>query len=164
MGKVLVCYFSQSGNTETFAKNIIAKLQADGREVDVFKIEPTVPYPDDYDMCLAKAMEDRAMQERPEYTGEVDLSQYETVFFGYPIWCSDFPMIVYNFLEKHTFTGIKLYPFCTHGGSGEAGTFLALGNLAVGAMRKEGLAIEGKLATQDGGKKQAEYWVGQAEI
>jgi flavodoxin len=73
-------------------------------------------------------------------------------------------MIVYNFLEKHTFTGIKLYPFCTHGGSGEAGTFMAIGNLAVGAMRKEGLAIEGKLATQDGGKKQADYWVDQAEI
>ena len=164
MGKVLVCYFSQSGNTETFAKNIVAKLQADGREVDEFKITPVVPYPDDYDMCLAKAMEDRAMQERPEYVGDVDLSQYETVFFGYPIWCSDLPMIVYNFLEKHSFEGKKLYPFCTHEGSGENGTFMTVGNLAVGAFREEGLAMEGKLARQEGGKKQVDYWVGQAAI
>jgi flavodoxin len=164
MGKALVCYFSQFGSTEAFANNIVAKLQADGREVDVFKITPVVPYPDDYDMCLSKAMEDRAMMERPEYVGDVDLSQYQTVFLGYPIWCSDMPMIIYNFLEKHTFTDIRLYPFCTHGGTGDAGTFTNIGNLAVGAVRKEGLAIESKLAKLDGGKKQAEYWVDQAEV
>ena len=164
MGKVLVCYFSQSGNTAAFAKNIVAKLRADGREVDEFKIEPAIPYPDDMDMCMAKVMEERAMGDRPDYVGDVDLSQYETVFFGYPVWCSDLPMIVYNFLEKHTFTGIRLYPFCTHGTGGESGTFTTLGDLAVGAMRKEGLPMEGKLACLEGGKKQVDYWVGQAEI
>ena len=92
------------------------------------------------------------MQERPEYQGDVNLDDYSTIFFGYPIWWGDMPMIVYNFLEKHTFNGQNLYPFCTHEGSGESGTFTTVGNLAVGAMRQEGLAIEGKLARQDGGK------------
>lgn len=175
MGKVLVCYFSRAdenyevgevavGNTEVFAKAIIEKLQADGREVDEFKIEPVVSYPTGYDDCVAKAMEERAMQERPDYVGDVDLSQYDTIFFGYPVWCSDLPMIVYNFLEKHTFNGQNLYPFCTHEGSGEAGTFMTLGNLAVGAMRQEGLAIQGKLARQDGGKLQANHFADQAAI
>lgn len=104
------------------------------------------------------------MQERPEYQGDVNLDDYSTIFFGYPIWWGDMPMIVYNFLEKHTFNGQNLYPFCTHEGSGESGTFTTVGNLAVGAMRQEGLAIEGKLARQDGGRKQAEYFADQAAI
>ena len=152
MGKVLVCYFSRAdenysvgkvevGNTEIFAKNIIEKLKADGREVDEFKIVPVVPYPEGYDDCVAKATEERTMQERPEYQGDVNLDDYSTIFFGYPIWWGDMPMIVYNFLEKHTFNGQNLYPFCTHEGSGESGTFTTVGNLAVGAMRQEGLAI-----------------------
>ena len=175
MGKTLVCYFSRAGenygvdkvevgNTEIFAKNIIEKLKADGREVDEFKIIPVNPYPEGYDECVAKAMEERAMQERPEYQGDVNFDDYDVVFFGYPIWCSDLPMIVYNFLEKHAFNGQKLYPFCTHEGSGESGTFVTVGNLAVGAMRQEGLAIQGKLARQEGGKKQAEYFADQAAI
>ena len=84
MGKVLVCYFSRAdenysvgkvevGNTEIFAKNIIEKLKADGREVDEFKIVPVVPYPEGYDDCVAKATEERTMQERPEYQGDVNL-------------------------------------------------------------------------------------------
>ena len=175
MGKVLVCYFSRAdenysvgkvevGNTEIFAKNIIEKLKADGREVDEFKIVPVVPYPEGYDDCVAKATEERTMQERPEYQGDVNLDDYSTIFFGYPIWWGDMPMIVYNFLEKHTFNGQNLYPFCTHEGSGESGTFTTVGNLAVGAMRQEGLAIEGKLARQKKKKKQAEYFADQAAI
>ncbi len=175
MSKVLVCYFSRAGenysvgvvptgNTEEFANNIVAKLKEDGHEVDVFKILPIVAYPEGYDDCVAKATEERSMQERPEYEGDVDVSAYDTIFFGYPIWWGDMPMIVYNFLEKHSFEGKKLYPFCTHEGSGENGTFMAVGNLAVGAFREEGLAMEGKLARQEGGKKQVDYWVGQAAI
>ena len=175
MSKVLVCYFSRAGenynvgvvptgNTEDFAKNIVAKLKEDGHEVDEFKITPVTPYPDTYDDCLAKAMEERSMQDRPDYEGDVDVAAYDTIFFGYPIWCSDLPMIAYNFLEKHSFEGKKLYPFCTHEGAGEVGTFTTVGNLAVGAFREEGLAMNGTLARQEGGKKQVDYWVGQAAI
>lgn len=164
MGKVLVCYFSHTGNTEAFAKNILAKLQADGRDVEEFRIEPINAYPEGRDDCLPKAMEERTMGERPEYIGDVDVSKYDTIFFGYPIWCGDLPMIVYNFLESHTFEGIKFYPFLTHGGSGENNTFMTVGNLAVGAIRKDGLSMPGTLAPQEGGKKQAEYFAGQAEI
>lgn len=164
MGKVLVCYFSNTGNTEAFARNIIAKLQADGRDVEEFRIEPIVPYEGDRDALLPKINEERMMGERPEYIGDVDLTKYDTIFFGYPIWCGDMPMIVYNFLESHTFTGMNLYPFCTHSSVGENGTFMKIGDLAVGAARKEGLSMLGTLAHQDGGKKQAEYFAGQAAI
>ena len=169
-GKTLVVYFSRAdenynvgtvevGNTELLAKEIIAKTGA-----DEFKIEPKDKYPAVYQEAIERATEERKAGARPEYIGDVDISSYDTIFFGYPIWWGDMPMIAYNFLEKHTFNGQNLYPFCTHEGSGESGTFMTVGNLAVGAMRQEGLAIEGKLARQDGGKKQAEYFADQAAI
>lgn len=175
MAKALVVYFShagenpnvgivQEGNTALFAKNIIERLKADGHEVDEFELKPTSPYPEDYNECILKATEERTMQERPDYEGEIDLEPYSTIFIGYPIWWSDMPMIVYNFLEKHTFTGKNVAPFCTSEGSGEAGTFGVINNLAVGGIMQEGLAMPGTLARQDGGKKQVQYWVGQMGI
>lgn len=175
MAKALVVYFSRAdenynvgnvevGNTEIFAKNIVEQLKADGHEVDEFKIEPVVPYPQSYDDCVAKATEERTMQDRPEYVGDVDLEPYDTIFIGYPIWWSDMPMIMYTFLEKHVFTGKNIAPFCTSEGSGESGTFNTIGNLAVGGIMQEGLAMPGTLARQEGGKKQVNYWVGQMGI
>ena len=131
MSKVLVCFFSAGGedilagssnrvgNTSAMAQSIVEELEKNGHSVTSFQIQPAVPYPDSYDQKLVKATEERAMQERPEYVGDVeDFDDYDTVFIGYPIWCSDLPMIVYNFLEKHVFTGKNVVPFCTHGGSG----------------------------------------------
>ena len=175
MSKALVIFFSRAdenynvgqvevGNTEIFANNIVEKLKADGVEVDIFKIVPQNPYPAGYDDCVAQATSERQMDERPEYVGDVDLAPYDTIFFGYPIWWGDMPMIVYNFLEKHVFTGKNFVPFCTHEGSGESGTFATAGGLAVGANVEAGLAIQGKLARQEGGKKQVNYWIDQTRV
>lgn len=176
MSKVLICYFSaggedlsngtnEVGNTECFAQEIEAGLKADNHDVTMFKIQPTVPYPTGYDQKLVKAMEERAMQERPDYVGDVeDFDSYDTVFIGFPIWSSDLPMIVYNFLEKHVFTGKIVIPFCTHGGSGAADTFRIVGEKAVGSAPEQGLSIEGRMATLPGGKKQIAYWLEQLAI
>ena len=175
MSKALVIFFSRAdenynvgqvevGNTEIFANNIVEKLKADGVEADTFKIVPQNPYPAGYDDCVAQATSERQMDERPEYVGDVDLEPYSTIFIGYPIWWSDMPMIMYTFLEKHVFTGKNIAPFCTSEGSGESGTFNTIGNLAVGGIMQEGLAMPGTLARQEGGKKQVSYWVGQMGI
>ena len=177
MSKVLVCFFSaggedilagssnEIGNTATMAQAIVEKLQEDGHDVTSFQIQPKEPYSSSYDQKLAKATEERAMQERPEYVGEVDgVDDFDTVFIGYPIWCSDLPMIVYNFLEKHVFTGKIVVPFCTHGGSGEAGTFSIVAEKAVGSAPSQGLAMPGELARQEGGRKQVSYWIDQMAI
>ena len=175
MSKVLVIFFSRAGenynvghvdvgNTEMFANNIVEKLKADGVEVDTFKIVPKVPYPEGYDDCVAQATSERQMDERPEYEGDVDLTPYDTIFFGYPIWWGDMPMIVYNFLEKHVFAGKNFIPFCTHEGSGESGTLVKAGSLAAGATVEDGLAMPGTLARQEGGKKQVEHWIDQTRV
>ena len=168
--KTLVVYFSRAdenysvgtvevGNTELLAKEIIAKTGS-----DEFKIEPKDKYPAVYQEAIERATAERKTNARPEYVGDVDIANYDTIFFGYPIWWGDMPMIVYNFLEKHVFTGKNFVPFCTHEGSGESGTFAEAGNLAVGANVEQGLAIQGKLARQDGGKKQVGYWIDQTRV
>lgn len=177
MSKVLVCFFSaggedlsagqsnEVGNTAMMAKAIMNKLKENGHDVTSFRIQPKEPYPDSYDQKLVKATEERAMQERPEYDGDVaDFDDYDTVFIGFPIWCSDMPMIIYSFLEKHVFTGKIVVPFCTHGGSGEVDTFRTVAEKAVGSAPEQGLAIPGDLARQAGGDKQVSYWIDQLTI
>ncbi len=177
MSKVLVCFFSaggedvsvgesnELGNTAMMAQEIIKKLNEDGHSVTSFRIQPTIPYPDSYDQKLVKATEERAMQERPEYEGDVaDFDDYDTVFVGFPIWCSDMPMIMYTFLEKHVFTGKIVVPFCTHGGSGEVDTFRKVAEKAVGSAPGQGLAMSGDLARKPGGAKQISYWIDQLAI
>ena len=156
MSKVLVCFFSaggedlsagqsnEVGNTAMMAKAIINKLKEDGHDVTSFRIQPKEPYPDSYDQKLVKATEERAMQERPEYDGDVaDFDDYDTVFIGFPIWCSDMPMIIYSFLEKHVFTGKIVVPFCTHGGGGAGRFFDDVKKSCPEAKVLEGLVIRG---------------------
>lgn len=177
MSKVLVCFFSaggedvvageknEVGNTAMMADAIVAKLKEDGHDVTSFQIMPKEPYPDSYDQKLVKATEERAMQERPEYAEDVPgFDDYDTIFIGYPIWCSDLPMIMYTFLEKHVFTGKIVIPFCTHGGSGEVDTFRVVAEKAVGSAPEQGFAMSGELARQPGGRKQVYYWVDQLAI
>ena len=177
MSKVLVCFFSaggedisagetqEKGNTATMAETIVAKLKEDGHDVTSFQIQPKNPYPDSYDQKLAKATEERAMQERPMYAEDVaDFDDYDTIFLGFPIWCSDMPMIMYTFLESHVFTGKIVIPFCTHGGSGEVHTFRTVNEKAVGSAPEQGLALQGELARQPGGQKQVSYWIDQLSI
>ena len=177
MSKVLVCFFSagggdlgageknEVGNTAMMADAIMAKLKEDGHDATSFQIKPLVPYPDSYDEKLVKATEERAMQERPGIAEDVpNFDDYDTVFIGYPIWCSDMPMIMYTFLESHVFTGKIVVPFCTHGGSGEVDTFRVVAEKAVGSAPGQGLAMQGELARQPGGRKQVTYWVDQLAI
>lgn len=177
MGKVLVCFFStggedvaagenrEAGNTAAMAQLIANKLQEDSHEVTVSQIHAANPYPGSYDQKLARAMEERSMQERPEYAEDVPgFDDYDTIFIGYPIWCSDLPMIMYNFLEKHVFTGKLVIPFCTHGGSGESGTFQIVNEKAVGSAPEQGLALLGDLVHKPGGEKQVNHWVEQLAI
>lgn len=116
--KILVSYFSWSGNTEKAAKHIAEKVKG-----DLFDIEPVNKYSADYDECVRAAREERRTHARPELAQKVsNFEEYDIIFIGYPIWCSDMPMPVYTFLESYDFNGKTVIPFVTHGSSGESGT------------------------------------------
>ncbi|MDO4301012.1 MAG: flavodoxin [Clostridia bacterium] len=116
--KVLVAYFSCTGNTEEAAEKI-----AQAANGDIFKIEAKIPYTDDdlnynNDNCRANR-EQNDPDARPEIESIVDnMEGYDTIYIGYPIWWGDCPKIICTFMESYDFTNKTLIPFCTSGGSG----------------------------------------------
>ena len=115
--KTLVVYFSCTGNTKPVAEKIAGLTGA-----DLYEIVPQVPYTGDdlnynNDNCRAnKEMNDPSA--RPEIgSNPIDVSGYDAVFIGYPIWWSTFPRIINTFLDTYDLSGKMVLPFCTSGGS-----------------------------------------------
>lgn len=116
--KTLVVYFSATGNTKAVAEEI-ARLTG----ADLYEIIPAVPYTDEdlnynnNDCRANQEMNDASA--RPAIGSEaIDVSAYDTVFVGYPIWWGTMPRIINTFLDTHDLSGKTVLPFCTSGGSG----------------------------------------------
>ena len=166
--KTLIVFFSRTGenyNVGTISTGntaIVAELIAESTGADLFEIVPVVPYPDNYNDCLTVATQEQRDKARPEYVGEVEnWADYDTVFFGYPIWWGDLPMIAYTFLEGHDWSGKTVIPFNTHEGSGQGGTQRTVESLCAGATVLNGLAIQGKTAqnNRDAAQKSVNDWL-----
>lgn len=105
--RVLIAYFSWSGNTAEMAAQI--QKQTGG---DLFEIVPIEPYPTDYDECGEVALAERDSNARPEIQNLPEsIEQYDTIFIGYPIWWHTAPMIIGTFLESYDLSGVDVYPF-----------------------------------------------------
>ena len=112
-GKSLVVYFSRTGNTKAVAEEIQSLTGS-----DLVELKTVVPYPSSYNDCLAQAQEEKANNARPELSTTINnMSEYDTVYVGYPIWCYTAPMAIFTFLESYDFTGKTVIPFCTSGSS-----------------------------------------------
>lgn len=106
------------GNTQ-----YVANLISEHTGGDVFRLEPTNPYPTNHEDLLARAAEEMENNARPKINNPLEnLDNYDMIFIGYPIWNVDLPPIIYTFLEQYNFDGKTIIPFCTHGGSGISGT------------------------------------------
>ena len=111
--KILVVYFSHTGNTEKVAQLIQSKTGA-----DIFKIETATPYPSVYRETTELAKQEKADNARPALKNKVEnMAQYDVVFVGYPIWWYTAPMAVATFADSYDFSGKTVITFCTSGGS-----------------------------------------------
>lgn len=118
MSKILVAYFSASGVT----KNAAEKL-AKAANGDLFEIKPVRPYTDaDLDWTDKKSrstVEMNDLSSRPEIAEKCEnMGSYDVVFVGFPIWWYVEPRIIDTFLESYDFSGKRVIPFATSGGSG----------------------------------------------
>ena len=117
MSKTLIAYFSVSGVTARVAQEIAAVENA-----DCFEIKPEVPYTrEDLDWTDKQSRSTLEMSDlncRPAICGCVEnMADYDAVFVGFPIWWGREPSAVDTFLTAYDFSGKKIIPFCTSGGS-----------------------------------------------
>lgn len=139
----LVVYFSCTGRTKAAAEKI-AKLCG----ADIYEIVPAEPYTSDdlnynSDDCRAnREMNDESA--RPAIAGELpDISGYNAVFIGYPIWWGTMPRIINTFLDACDLSGKTVMPFCTSGGSGISTSVSAIKEAEPQADVRGGLRING---------------------
>ncbi len=168
--KILIAFFSRAdenynvgtvsvGNTEIMARYIKEYL---GDRADGFKIDPVVSYPANYKECTEVATKEKNSNARPEFKNAevLDLSKYDTILLGYPIWWGDVPMIINTFLEKYNFSGKTIIPFNTHEGSGDSGTYAYIKNkMSSSNVNTNGLAIRGATAREESSRSTVENWI-----
>ena len=116
--KILVAVFSASGVTKKVGKEIARIAGA-----DFYEIVPEELYTAaDLDWMNKKSRSSLEMNDpaaRPRIAGSaLDMAAYDTVIVGFPIWWGVAPRIIDTFLESYDFSGKKIIPFCTSGGSG----------------------------------------------
>ena len=138
MAKTLVAYFSASGVTKKSAEKLAVAAKA-----DIYEIKPAVPYTKaDLNWMDKKSRSSVEMGDksfRPEIVkDDLDLSQYDTILVGFPIWWYVAPTIINTFLESYDFAGKKIVLFATSGGSGFGNTVKELKPSATGAEIMEG--------------------------
>ncbi len=116
MSKTLVAYFSASGVTKK-----AAEMVASAADADLYEIAPKVPYTRaDLDWMNKKSRSSIEMGDksiRPEMAdSDLDVSGYDKILIGFPIWWYVAPTIINTFLEAHDFSGKKIVLFATSGG------------------------------------------------
>ena len=156
MGKTLVAYFSASGVTEKLAKKLAEAIGA-----ELYEIKPEQIYTKadlnwmDKKSRSSVEMNDRSS--RPAIATKVEnMEQYEAVFVGFPVWWYREPSIIDTFMEAYDFSGKKVIPFCTSGGSGIGDSAKNLQELAPGAK-----VVEGKRFSTMTSEKQLKEWAKQ---
>lgn len=112
----VVVYFSVTNNTEKIAERI-ARLS----DSDIIEIVPLEPYTDediDFNSTTNRAYkEQHTKQTRPIIGNDIDVSKYNKIYLGYPIWWGTNPKIILSFIDQTDLSNKEIVPFCTSGGT-----------------------------------------------
>ena len=155
MKKILVAYFSASGVTKKVAENMAKAAGA-----DLFEIAPEQPYTRadlnwmDKNSRSTVEMKDRNC--RPAMAAKPDVSGYDVILVGFPIWWYRQPSIIDTFLESADFSGKTIVPFCTSGGSGLGNSATIMQSLAPNAK-----VLDGKRFSSSASADELKKWVEQ---
>lgn len=150
--KSIIIYYSRSGNTEKLAQQIQESLGA-----ELFKIIPEEAYGNYIASCL-RVTKERKQKVVPAFVTEIpDLTEYDIVFLGYPVWAQDMPAFVAEFVQQCDLKGKTVIPFVTYGMTGINWTRKTLDKVCAGAMVK--------FPYQSGVFKKGDYqaWIAQVQ-
>ena len=156
--KILVVYFSWSGHLDSMAHWV-----ADETGGDLYRVTAKDPYPENYDQTADRAKQEQDNDVRPEIVVDItkeQMAQYDTVFFGFPVWWYDLPMSMWTFLENYDFSGKTIIPFFSHEGSSNgAGALPTIEKLAEGATVRSDDALSIRGGKVDGSENDVREWV-----
>ncbi len=159
MKSTLIAYFSASGVTAKLAKTLAGAVGG-----ELYEIKPSIPYTaadlDWRDKDSRSSVEMRDSSSRPALAdSDLDISKYDTIFIGFPIWWYVAPTIINTFLEKYDLTGKVIIPFATSGSSGIGKTNEKLAPSCKGAK-----LCEGKVFKADTPASRLTEWVKQLGV
>ena len=170
--KALVVFYSRAdenyadGGTEVLEvghTKVMAGYIAEALGADQYEIVPAEAYPFSYDECCDQASDELKKDVRPALAGDLpDVSGYDTVFVGCPIWWGSEPMVVRSFLDAVDLSGKTVVPFTTHGGSGLGNVPSNLQARVPGATFIDGKAVEGTAV--DGAHDEVVDWVTSLDL
>ena len=151
--QTLVAYFSVTNHTER-----IANFAQEILDSDLFEIVPKQEYTSediDYNSDCRANREQNDDTARPENLNHIqDISQYDTIVLGYPIWWGQAPKIMYTFLESYDFSNKTILPFCTSGSSSMGSSATNLSKSAPNATW-----LEGKRFSASSSKEEVQNWL-----
>ena len=112
--KMLVLYYSQTGNTKAVAEEIATQLGADIEEITMVN-----PYDTGFRATIDRCMQEREQGVIPDIQPvKANVADYDIIFLGFPVWFGTYAPPVQKFLLGADLSGKKIVPFCTFGSGG----------------------------------------------
>lgn len=156
--KILVVYYSWSGNT----REVAAQIKA-GTGGDLFEIIPEAAYPADYDEVLDQAKKEIATDYRPKLKSKPDnIASHDVIFVGSPNWWSTIAPPVATVLTSYDFSGKMIVPFITHEGSRMGHSVSDIKKLCPNATVLNGISIRGSSVKE--AQETVLKWLNEIEV
>jgi flavodoxin len=155
-GKLLVIYYSHSGNTREIAHQIHQMVGG-----DIMEIQPVEPYPDDYNKVVKQAKAELNSGYNPPLKTNVEnIGSYDVIFLGSPNWCQTIAPPVQSFLSQTDLSGKTIVPFITHGGGGSGRSVADIAALCQESTILDALVVQGGTS----GKMASTEWLSKFEV
>lgn len=163
-GKVLIVFFSHAGENYSVGNIKVGNTKLVADEIqkvtggDVFEIVPEKNYDMPYNQLTEEAQKEAENNELPAFKGEVkDISKYDTIFVGGPVWWGTYPRVMFTFFKKYDLSGKTIIPFTTHEGSGLGSVVEDLKGQYTNATVTDGFSIAGHSVR--GGMDKVDKWL-----
>lgn len=181
--KILTVYFSRYGNTEftndtdtstsasivienekTYGTTeLIARMIQDKVGGDIYLIETEEKYTEDFDELREINHDEMNNQILPKLKeNNLEISDYDTIFIGYPIWANSVPQAVLSFLSEYDLSDKTVIPFCTHDGYGAGSSYEDIENALSNVHFLEGMAIESSNVQE--AETEVSEWIAKLDI